>query len=416
MIRSFFFLFLTMLFACDTAQNIKNPTQSYFLKYFGDEGNQTARDLIVNSDGTFYILGNSTQTSSSNTKVYIAHVDALGNVIKQITYGALSMDAKDFEIAGGNLVIVANRQSMAKDVLLSRYTLGLDVVDSVALSAGPSSFANSLTALSDGGFIIEGYQGDTSVQSTEMHLRVSSTLTDYATTVTTGWGNTNSIGTIAVGVKTIQQNPNTFYMFGYTNANYSGLSGTINKRFWTYPIPYNGSGVGNSDDPSFLSAGGADDKILTDAIKVKVGGYLLVGISNSGTDGNLKASITSSTDTAFNFQPTGVFQDKILLTNLGQGSPYATAFSSTSYNFILVNTYKTSSSKSDILLMKVDNALVPQWGNPVQFGGSGEDTAAAVAELPDGHIMVLGTMQLGNPPEQKKIVLMKLNANGQLSD
>ena len=61
------------------------------------------------------------------------------------------------------------------------------------------------------------------------------------------------------------------------------------------------------------------------------------------------------------------------------------------------------------------------WGNTaepnfVSFGGDGDDTAAAVAELPDGHIMVLGTMQLGNPPAQFKITLIKLNSNGKFAD
>ena len=167
---------------------------------------------------------------------------------------------------------------------------------------------------------------------------------------------------------------------------------------------------------------------MTDAVQTAIGGYLLVGISSSTQD-NLKASITLS-DTAFSFKKEGVFQDVLLHDinqqpiNLGKSSnQYATAYSATSHNFILANTYNTTTSKSDILLMKVDNALVPLWGNAatkepnfVSFGGDGDDTAGAVAELPDGRIMVLGTMQLGNPPAQFKIVLMKLNANGALSN
>ncbi len=428
MIRGFlFFIFLTLFLACDTVSNIKNPGQNYFLKYYGSEGNQMAKDLIVNSDGTFYILGNSTQTSTSITKVYLAKVDALGNVIKQITYGTFSMDAKDFELTSdGKLAVVANRQSAAQDVLLSRFSLDLNLIDSavLSLSSNPqNSFANSLTELSDGGFIIEGYQGNTNTQSVEMHLRVDKTLKNYKLTVSTDWKDFNSQGTIAVGVKTIQHDPTTFYMFGYFNSNFLGSTGTVNKRFWTYPIPYNGSGVGNSDAPSFLSAGDPSDKIMTNAIKVKAGGYLMLGITNP-SNYSLKASITNSYDTAFDFSSDGVFQDKILLSNLGQGpspdSPYATAFSATSYNFILANTY--TSGSSDMILLKVGNDLQSQWTNLdgttrfVQYGGAGEDTPAAVAELPDGHIMILGTMQLGNPSNLFKIVLMKLNSQGQLQE
>jgi hypothetical protein len=428
MIRSLFLLvFSALLFACDTASNIKAPGQNYFLKYYGNEGNQMARDLIVNADGTFYILGNSTQTSTSITKVYIAKVDALGNVITQITYGTYSMDARDFELTSdGKLAVVANRQSPNIDVLLTRFSLDLKTrIDSAVVSMGlPNSFANSLTQLSDGGFIIEGYENTGSNTFQEMHFRVDNSLQNYANTVSSGWQNFNAVGTIAVGVKTIQQNSGIFYMFGYTNANFLGLAGTINERFWAYPIPNNGLQRGNSDDPSFLSAGGSSsDKIITNAIKVAAGGYLMVGIVNPSSNYSLKASITYSNDTAFNFQQTGVYKDSILLGNLGAGAtPYATAYSATLHNFILANTYNTSAGSSDIILLKVGNDLSSQWTNPdrsiryVQFGGNGEDTAAAVAELPDGHIMVLGTMQLGNPPEQFKIVLMKLNASGQLQD
>lgn len=420
MIRSFFFLFfLTLLAACDTASNIKRPDKNYFLKYFGGEGNQVAKDLIVNPDGTFFILGNSTQTTSSNTKVYMAKVDAFGNVIKQVTYGTFPMDAKDFELTSdGRLAVVANRKSATNDVLLSRFSLDLNLIDSAVLSVGPKSYSNSLTELKDGGFIIEGYQGDT-IQAIEMHLRVDKSLQNFAGPG--GWTSTSKAvaSTVYAGVKTIQQNATTFYTFGYTNAFYT----SINKKFWAYSFGYNGTPINNGDLSVFESAGGPADKIVTCAIKAAVGGYLLVGITNPLSNFSLKASITSQ-DTTFSFLASGVFQDKILLSNLGQGpNPYATAFSSTSYNFILANTYNgTASSNSDIILLKVGNDLKSFWKNPdgttsfAQFGGSGEDTAAAVAELPDGHILVLGTMQLGNPAEQFKMVLMKLNANGQLQD
>jgi hypothetical protein len=83
--------------------------------------------------------------------------------------------------------------------------------------------------------------------------------------------------------------------------------------------------------------------------------------------------------------------------------------------FALSNIFN-SAGTSDMILIKLDVTLQEVWKNPVTFGGDGDDTAAAVAELSDGHIMVLGTMNLGNPPEQFKIALMKLNSAGQLGD
>jgi len=369
----------------------------------------------VNNDGTFFILGNSVQTSSSLTKVYLAKIDASGDVKKQIFFGGYSMDARDMELTSdGKLVVVSNRQSPTRDVLLSRYSLDLNPIDSVVLSAGgkANSFANSVTQLSDGGFIIEGYQGDNATQSAEMHIRVDAALNKYAPTG--GWTETSTVtsSTVYNGIKTIQHNAVTFYMFGYNNSTYFNNL----KNFWAYPIPYNGSENNNADLPIFGAS--TVDVILTNALQAKVGGFLLVGIANPAGNYSLKAAITNSYDTAFTFSSSaGIFQDKIVLDNLGSGpSPYATACSASTHNFILVNTYSTPSSNSDMLLLKVDNALSPLWTSPVQYGGNGEDTAAAVAELTDGHILVLGTMQLGNPASQYKIVLMKLNANGILSE
>jgi hypothetical protein len=408
------FVFLITILGCDTSSNIKLPDNSYFIKYFGADGNQEAVDLIVNKDGTFFILGNSKKSEDAKTQVYIAKADALGKLLWQKTFGNVEMDAKDFLVTSdGKLAVVANKLSGSNmDVLLSRYTLDGTPVDSVLLFATTvnafSEYSNSLIQLGDGGFIVEGYLTGNGNQSDEMHLRVDKQLQKLPV-----WSEINGAGSINAGTTVVQHSSGVFYVFGYTNASYLG-QGKTQVNYWAYKLGANGVAIDNGDYSEFEQAGSGLDKTLTDALPAAIGGFLLVGISNS-TSFSLKASITNSTDTSFSLSAAGVFQDVILLNNLGSGpNPYATAFSSTLYNFILVNTYNTASAKSDILLMKVDNALAPIWG-PVEFGGDGEDNAAAVAELPDGHIMILGTMNLGNPPEQNKIALIKLNSQGKLS-
>src|SRR5579872_5163488 len=103
----YLFIFLAFLSACDTASNVKPPNKSYFIKYFGEDGNQTARDLITSSDGTFFILGNSIAADGLTQKVYLAKANALGELIKQITYG-VDMDARDFQLTSdGRIAVVA---------------------------------------------------------------------------------------------------------------------------------------------------------------------------------------------------------------------------------------------------------------------------------------------------------------------
>jgi hypothetical protein len=424
------FIFLALLFSCDTASNVAAPNLSYFIKYFGQDGDQTATDLIVNSDGTFYILGNSIPSETSLQEIYIAKANSLGELIWQKTYGTLvGMVARDFLLTadGQHLVVVSNRGA---DALLSRYALDGTKTDSVLVS---NAYANSVTELSDGSYILEGKTPGS--QSAELHFRWNGSPWGQYDVGGITWtpnykdADPNNASANFIGVNTIQVSPTTFYTFGYTDAKYQAPAAGINQ-FWAYHLgQYGGTGGANSDNGIFNPNGYATADVITRALPAATGGYFIVGISTSATASNLKVEITSSDNASF-LQKGWVLHDVLMNdvsgTPLNLGNPqltqYATAWSSPLYNFILANNYSTTSGKSDIMLMKVTNDLVPIWGdqatgksNFVTFGGDGDDTAAAVAELPDGHIMVLGTMQLGNPPAQFKIVLMKLNSLGQLA-
>lgn len=431
MIRYFFsFIFFALLLGCENQSILNHPGKNYFLKYYGGDGNQTAVDLIADTDGTFFILGNSVKAQGEISKVYLAHLNELGEVIKQITFGEVDMDARDFELTSdGKLVVVANKSNpTGPDILLARFDLNLTKIDSVTLFKGTTAatyqeYANSVTELSDGGFIVEGWiTGGGLNPSEELHLRVTNQLVKLSGTNV--WSENQANYSYAQGVKVFQHSANAFYTFGNTTASFLNTPDHTNK-FWAFNLGSNGipngAGGANSLDSAYKFPSFGIAKTLTHATKVPAGGFLLLGYINYTDSISLKAAITISTDTALNFSKAGVFVDKSL-GSLGLGkNPYVTAYSSpySNNNFILANTYLTKSLNSDILLLRVNNALSNDLTNPwtpVKFGGDGEDTAAAVAELSDGRIMVLGTMQLGNPTEQYKIVLMKLNSEGQLKD
>jgi hypothetical protein len=49
------------------------------------------------------------------------------------------------------------------------------------------------------------------------------------------------------------------------------------------------------------------------------------------------------------------------------------------------------------------------------FGGDGLDTCGAVQELPDGRILLIGTMRTGRPDAGEfKMTLIKVNGEGKL--
>src|SRR5689334_11469027 len=178
MIRWFYIISFAFLFGCDTTSNVQPPNKNYFIKYFGGDGNQTAKDLIVNKDGTFFILGNSILSDGATKKVYLAKANAVGELISHITYG-VDMDARDFLLTSdGKIAVVANKSNA--DILLTRFTLDLAPVDSALLFVGSANTsnenANSVTELSDGGFIVCGFVGDFNQPTLEINLRIDNQL------------------------------------------------------------------------------------------------------------------------------------------------------------------------------------------------------------------------------------------------
>ena len=99
---------VTLLLACDTAGNVDPVFQSYFVKYYGEDGNQEGVDMLVNPDGSLILLGNSTPRENYTT-AYIVKVDPLGNVLWQRELGGSNESAVDVELDNQqNLIVVSN--------------------------------------------------------------------------------------------------------------------------------------------------------------------------------------------------------------------------------------------------------------------------------------------------------------------
>jgi len=341
----------------------------------------------------------------------------VGDTVWQTTYGPVEMEARDFKVANGYVVVVANRTGgTTNDIQLIKFDLKKgDIVQSKilqidpALSPTPTNvWANSLTVLSDGGFLISGYTdyvGSSTHKFDGLHLRTDASFNQKLSS-TGDWNPTSGYGANNFVVNAFQASGDSTYLFGYTDGPPS-----IDEDFWAFKLDSKGvqRGVAN------YVVNNSNDE-LTHALKATQGGYLLTGLAiDNNSQGSLKISKIrfnnpsfDSRDIQFNFPGKS-------LGKIGSVRHATTCNASAGY-FVLTNTYNTTAGNSDILLLKLDLSLQEIWGNPVILGGDGDDTAAAVAELPDGHIMVLGTINLGNPPEQFKIALMKLNSAGKLSD
>lgn len=426
--RLLIFFFALIFFGCDIASNTPAPDKNYFVKYFGGDGNQSAVDMVVDSDGMIYILGNSLTSLNSKQQVYLAKANPLGQVLVDtlLTSSSVYSDAKDLEFTkDGELIVVANQLDTINgdmNVLVKKISkLNLNQIGSNILwtrtpqSQDPLSnphkndYVSSITLLADGNYILTGCTEASALGNRfdVMNLQIDANLNKVAF----AWGETSGSGAENYGRKTIeviQSNPTpdtARYIFGNTNAD-----GT-DQNVWYADLPLSGNSGESTDDQSdavFVSRLANDS--VTSVIKYD-GGYLISSISNPLTSG---ASTLKLYELGFNFlnpknssEVTAYYEWP-----LGNIANANVAVCKASIGYHVVVDYPRTASNNDILLLRLNGALQ----NPIYFGGEGDDRMAAVAELPDGHILILGTMQLGNPPEQFKIALIKVNSNGRFDD
>jgi hypothetical protein len=91
----------------------------------------------------------------------------------------------------------------------------------------------------------------------------------------------------------------------------------------------------------------------------------------------------------------------------------ATASLSTPQGYLLLAEESRNLGTKNISLSKIDQSGIVIWS--VSLGSEEEnDEAAAVVELADGKILVLGTVELGD--NQSKMALFKLNQTGKLHE
>jgi hypothetical protein len=152
-----FILLVTLLLACDTAGNVDPVFQDYFVKYYGEDGNQEGIDMLVNPDGSLILLGNSTPREI--TFAFIAKIDPLGNVLWQRELGSNNERAADLEVDNqGNLIIVSNigegDESRIRIFKLDQQGKG---IDSLIIPSTEKQVARSVMHATSNNYLIAGY-------------------------------------------------------------------------------------------------------------------------------------------------------------------------------------------------------------------------------------------------------------------
>ncbi len=419
------------LTGCDTKSNVDNPNLSHFIKFYGGDGDQTGIDFVELPDGTFILFGTSKATPADSTSQwYLVKVDAQGMVIWEKKFGSSKQDevASDIEITADNkLVAVGNTYKSAtdRDVLIMTFTLDGVPINKATVGlknlAGQETDENAISvSLTADGFIVAGSTSNTdqklnpqftlaSDQRDAMHLRFFNNLTQYP-----NWTVTTGPGTFDAAVKVIQVSATQFYVFGYTNKLVAGHPNP-DLNFWYFglgptAIPNSGEGfIGSITD---------DEKMSSLALgRLQSGdGYFLGGITyNQALASDIYVGKLTKT---LSFNATDIQFQKPLSISLGNSLPENTSvFASLLSGFYVLANEKSLNDDQNWLLTKLNNDGSLAWTLPLVFGGEGLDTIGSVQELPDGRIVIIGTMRTGKPDSGEfKMTLMKLSSDGKLLD
>jgi|GEM_PF-813113 len=420
--------FLCGMMGCDSVSSIEDPNKSHFIKFFGGDGDQTGEDLVALSDGTFILFGTTRSSAvGSNSQWYLAKADAKGNRIWEKTFGGTTdEEASDIELTSdGRLVAVGNtyKTSTDRDVRIMTFTLDGDPLDSALIPILDNSGnvtkgdeeAASVTETSDG-FIIAGsttyVSGKTggipgsSDPRDGLSIRVKKDLKPYQN----GWPITQTYGTYSDDVsKKIYQVSDGFYLFGFSNSPNSGHT-IENYNVWYYKIGFTGISLNNN----YLGNQSEDEKPSSVSIAPPQsgGGFILAGITyNQSGAGSMYVSRLRSS-LVFNASD-DQFRKSLSIVLGSNLNERTSVFASQQGGFYVLTNEKSFNDNQNWILTKVNNDGGTAWNLPIVYGGEGPDSIGAVQELPEGRLVLIGTMRTGKSDTgELKLTLIKVNQDG----
>jgi hypothetical protein len=419
--------FLLML-SCDTSRNTPDPVDHFFVRYYGADGNQEGVDMVANEDGTFMLLG--TSTIGSQSQIYLTKVNSWGGVIWERFYGdTATVMAKDIELTvDGNYIVLADlvTDTTGTDILL----LAIDA-DGSQLKSGifsydleyddvetDNDFGITVTQITDAGaaagFIVAGNtnhdpnpsdSGEDGFKGiTALFIRFDNDLNVLDDGL---WSKSHgSIGddfaTRVVQVKNDLSDPTPFKLFGYTNS-----APPSSFDYWITSMNNGGTGLNLETGVEWPTS--TDEFLGSVTLKSSsaLKNFLLTGVTSGGL------IFIATTDLAIS--PQSIPQINLGVISNPQSKNIKVSASTTNNADYLIVANMIVSGHSDIVLTSIDGDGTPLWDNPVILGGAGDDFGSAVHELPDGRILVFGTMQIGDEA-QSKMVLMKMNSKGRFND
>jgi hypothetical protein len=403
--RAFRYALILVLFSmlgCDTSNNVDPVYKKYFIKTFGGDGNQQGVDMVINTDNTITILGNSIHPTGEQ-KVYFIVVDVTGKIVVQKEIGGDNEIAKDIEPVPGGYIILSNLVVSPEryDIKLTYVNPLGEVISSVVFDGYADQFGNSVTAVSDGRYFVIGNTRDTDADLNSKLVDI----TDVEDILIIEFNNlfevlnTFRIGSssIGMGIKIFENANNTFTYAGYSDEIREGEEYNSNFIFRTF-----------TSEPASVATLFVGDNVshekMAAFVKTGNGNFYAVG-TELGTGGASRifiAHVRNGISVPVKLYSTTVTNGKL------EGVS-ASLSSNGGALLVAANEYSITDNTSDIRIYNVDPFTGSErWSK--SFGSSEySEKANAVGVLPDGSILIVGTVNLIN---QDKIALIKVNSEG----
>lgn len=412
-------LLLIPFLSCDSKGDFEGDFKNYFIKYYGEDGEQEGVDMIVNEDGTLLLLG-TTRLPDGDSRILLVKADAEGGIVWLKRLGQSQENARDIEQdINGNFLILSN-MLLGKDL-----TTNEDIYDFKVIRVNPegnkidslvfgnnngnwkTQFITSITPLTDGGFIVTGNSTDENI-FTEPPVTLPTPPPDqedllsiaFNSDLSWRWTTTSTPGEyFGSGIKVFEKNPTSYSWFSYSDK----LSDDQVPPDNTYEANFNVftlSGTGGFTPAGSYAGTKTNDEVLKAVCRMPGGFYEI------GTTSKLSATNAGQLYFAKRTTDLALIEEGTVQGITGNFVAVAAAYSSSDGFLIVAN--DIGATGSTIRLIKTDLSNTAKWS--ASFGSSSKaNKAASVAELSDGRILVLGTIELET---QRKMALIKVNPEG----
>jgi hypothetical protein len=426
---------LVVLSGCDSAGDLDGVYNNYFVKYYGGEGSQEGVDMVVDeTDQTVVLLG--AQTSPGGAlRIYLMRIDWNGNVIWKYSRSGPTDLPMDLEVAtdGSLIVLTQTRDNPAEpsdnslNFKLVRFNSdGTPANDSVVFYTPQKSgvfaneYAETVTRVSDG-YIVTGSTEYNTQWASGGLVNVSDLLHvkyNLSLQITTELDSTTSNSENEMGYKSVELSNGRVYSFGTSFKEIPEMVSNPNPpannnfNFWILPLP-----IESLNDQVIGIRGAGNDEQVTAVCETQGSGYFVVGRHQSGGASRIYATrMYEDGGELYASQAQGQGIIAVPGHSSSNLDPQACVETIVGGSGFLIVANEGDAGFRNIWLLKTSDTDLSKVKWAASFGslGRNDDRGAAVAELPDGRILVFGTVNLGG--NNFKMALFKLNSGGKLAN